>query len=416
MALLDLQPDVADLERLGQEWNHIQAQQTTEDGTRHARSPPVDFEVPPPPSFKVVAPPSSATLQRQDSGSSSSSSSGSGGGLSSERPRASSGHAPTYDRRAKKRAFTSPYHEFCKERRPFLPAGLTNSEREKLLGAAWKAHLAETKMNSAETKRPRQTFRAAPVPLPGGSRVAWDHATHAPAPPQPQLSAPRPAPQPQLVVRGQEDPAAPHWIKLVVTDGMLRGGQITLQITLERSGGRALCFAVPPDARAGQCIIVNLPPGVVRGQILRVHCQPPPAPYQPPPGPLLGPLLPPFPRTSLQALSRPAVLRPTVLRPTVLRCAFAVPPTPRRCAPEPHLAPPLELLSAAATHRTGVESYLDHDQQHLAEVMDNQMTEEEAIEIAISLGMPHPSTARSPSVGRLEEYGAPMLALHGELR
>ena len=216
-----------------------------------------------------------------------------------------------------------------------------------------------------------------------------------------------------VVMQGQEDPAAPHWVKLVVTDGMLRGGQITLLVVLnvEATLCEVLCSAVSHDVRPGQCIIVNLPPGVVRGQILRVHCQPPPAPYQPPPGPLLGPLLPPFPRTSLQALSRPAVLRPTVLR-----CAFAVPPTPRRCAPEPHLAPPLELLSAAATHRTGVESYLDHDQQHLAEVMDNQMTEEEAIEIAISLGMPHPSTARSPSVGRLEEYGAPMLALHGELR
>ena len=191
----------------------------------------------------------------------------------------------------------------------------------------------------------------------GNSRVAWDNATlttHAPAP-QPQLSAP---PAPQLAV-GQKDPAAPNWIALVVTDGMLRGGKITL----ERSGGEALCIAVPPDARLGQYIIVDLPPGVVYEQILRAHCQTPPAPY-------LDPRLPPFPPTSLQALS------------------------PR--APELPYLPALEILTAAATHRTGVEHYLDQQLDHqLAEVMEDQLTGDEAIEIAISLGMSHPSTAIS---------------------
>ena len=220
---------------------------------------------------------------------------------------------------------------------------------------AWKAHLTS----------PRAAVSAAPMPLAGwehrSSRVAWDqatltpNATHAPAP-QPQPSAP---PAPQLVVR-QKEPAPPHWIKLVVTDGMLRGGQITL----ERSGGKALCFAVPPDARPGQCIIVDLPPGVVHGQILRAHCQTPPAPYQPPPGPLLDPRLPPFPPTSVQALS-----------------------------PELPVYLPLEILNAAATHRTGVEHYLGHQQQQqLAKVMEDQLTGEEAIEIALSLDMSHPST------------------------
>ena len=33
-----------------------------------------------------------------------------------------------------KRAFTSPYNEFCKEQRPLLPAKTNNKEREKLLG------------------------------------------------------------------------------------------------------------------------------------------------------------------------------------------------------------------------------------------------------------------------------------------
>ena len=50
------------------------------------------------------------------------------------------------------------------------------------------------------------------------------------------------------------------------------------------------------------------------------------------------------------------------------------------------------LLKAAAAHRTFVE-YCLGDQQQLAELMDQQMTGEEAIEVAISLGMPRPSTA-----------------------
>ena len=33
-----------------------------------------------------------------------------------------------------KRAFTSPYNEFCKEQRPLLPAKTNNKDREKLLG------------------------------------------------------------------------------------------------------------------------------------------------------------------------------------------------------------------------------------------------------------------------------------------
>eukprot|EP00964_Phaeocystis_antarctica_P126722 scaffold90383_cov64-Phaeocystis_antarctica.AAC.1 len=83
----------------------------------------------PPPSIKVAPPSTSATLSLQWQGSGCSDS---GGGLSSKRP-ASSGPAstsPAKKKRAsrsahakKKRAFTSPYHEFCQERRPFVPAG-----------------------------------------------------------------------------------------------------------------------------------------------------------------------------------------------------------------------------------------------------------------------------------------------------
>eukprot|EP00964_Phaeocystis_antarctica_P074061 scaffold45500_cov54-Phaeocystis_antarctica.AAC.1 len=195
-----------------------------------------------------------------------------------------------------------------------------------------------------------ELFRATPLPggAHGSTRVAWDHATltrnatHAPAP-QPQLRAAPPAPQ--LVV-GQGDPAAPHWIQLAVTDGMLRVGQIIL----EGSDGKAtLRFALPPDARPGQCLIVNMPPGVAHGQTLRVHCQPPPVPCQP----LLNPRLTPFPRMSLQTLSQAAAPRWNPPPPP----AVAGPPKPRRRAPELRNSP-LELLTAAASHRAGVYHYL----------------------------------------------------------
>tara|TARA_B100000795_G_scaffold98676_1_gene72457 strand:- start:472 stop:918 length:447 start_codon:yes stop_codon:yes gene_type:complete len=101
---------------------------------------------------------------------------------------------------------------------------------------------------------------------------------------------------------------------------------------------------------------------------------PPASPSHEPP---LDPRLSPFPPMSLQTLSPPASPPPTV----------AVPPKPRRCAPELRYVP-LGLLTAAASHRTGVEHYLDHhDQQQLAEVMEHEITGEEAIELAISLGM-----------------------------
>ena len=34
--------------------------------------------------------------------------------------------------------FTSPYHEFSREQRPHLPAGMRNSDREKRLGQMWR--------------------------------------------------------------------------------------------------------------------------------------------------------------------------------------------------------------------------------------------------------------------------------------
>eukprot|EP00964_Phaeocystis_antarctica_P005427 scaffold2965_cov39-Phaeocystis_antarctica.AAC.1 len=75
---------------------------------------------------------------------------------------------------------------------------------------------------------------------------------------------------------------------------------------------------------------------------------------------------------NLQTLSPPAAPPPAVV----------VPPKPRRRAPELRYLP-LELLTAAASHRTGVEDYLDHHEQQLAEVMKDGITGEEAIELAI---------------------------------
>ena len=59
--------------------------------------------------------------------------------LSSKRPASPGLASASPAKRSKKRAFTSPFHEFCQELRPLLPLNLRNSEREKLLGVAWKA-------------------------------------------------------------------------------------------------------------------------------------------------------------------------------------------------------------------------------------------------------------------------------------
>ena len=40
--------------------------------------------------------------------------------------------------RAMRAFFTSPYHEFSREQRPYLPAGMRNSDREKRLGQMWR--------------------------------------------------------------------------------------------------------------------------------------------------------------------------------------------------------------------------------------------------------------------------------------
>ena len=221
--------------------------------------------------------------------------------LSSKRPASTGLASASPAKRSKKRAFTSPFHEFCQELRPLLPASLRNSEREKLLGMAWKG------LSATE----RRKFEATPMPTLNsgagegwheGYRVAWAHVSA----PQLQLAAP-PAPQ-QL--------------------------QLTSAVML------------------------------------------------PPPAPTAAPvLLPCMPRLSYPAAPTPA------------------PPVP------PHAS---ELLTTAAAHRTfveltqlclevqqqlmeeqGEEQMEEDDQQQLAGLMEEQMTGEDAVDIAISLGMPH---------------------------
>ena len=236
--------------------------------------------------------------------------------LSSKRPASTGLASASPAKRSKKAAFTSPFHEFCQELRPLLPASLRNSEREKLLGMAWKG------LSATE----RRKFEATPMPTLNsgegegwheGYRVAW---AHVPAP-QLQLAAP-PAPQLQLIT-------APQHL------------QFTSAVMLPPPAptGAPVLWATPSVAHwnARSCASA--------ATVLDLR---------------LPPLLPCMPM-SYPITSTPALVVPS-----------RVP----------------ELLSAAAAHRTLAELGLG-DQQQLAELIEEQMTGEDAIDIAISLGMPH---------------------------
>ena len=216
---------------------------------------------------------------------------------------------------AKKPAFTSPYHKFCQELRPQLLPTLRNSEREKLLGVAWKALCGGWHE---------------------GTRVAW---AHEPAP-QLQLAAP---PAPQLFTTTAPQLGAPPAPQL----------QLTMAQQLQFSAAVMLPPPPAPTAApvlwAARVLPIGMPVGVpVPLQDLR-----------------LPPLLPCMPRH----LSYPA----------------ASPPAP--AAPSDRARVP-ELLAAAAAHRTFVQLDLGGG-EHLAELIEEQMTGEDATDIAISLGMPH---------------------------
>ena len=132
--------------------------------------------------------------------------------LSSKRPASTGLASASPAKRSKKAAFTSPFHEFCQELRPLLPTNLRNSEREKLLGLAWKG-LSGTEKRKFKKATPGETLMP---PLNSGvgggwhegTRVAWAHVPApqlqlvAPPAPQLQLAAP-PAPQMQLITAPQ---------------------------------------------------------------------------------------------------------------------------------------------------------------------------------------------------------------------
>ena len=216
---------------------------------------------------------------------------------------------------AKKPAFTSPYHKFCQELRPLLPATLRNSEREKLLGVAWKALCGGWHE---------------------GTRVAW---AHEPAP-QLQLAAP---PAPQLFTTTAPQLGAPPAPQL----------QLTMAQQLQSTAAEMLPPPPAPTAAPVLWATRELPIGMPVGV---------PVPLQ---DLRLPPLLPCMPRH----LSYPA----------------ASPPAP--AAPSDRSRVP-ELLAAAAAHRTFVQLDLGGG-EHLAELIEEQMTGEDATDIAISLGMPH---------------------------
>ena len=85
---------------------------------------------------------------------------------------------------AQKPAYTSPYHVFCREQRPLLPAGLKNAGREKAMGQMWK------ELTQAERAAYQQGLTQLASSGRGGLR-AWALAlpTKLPAPPSAAVSA-----------------------------------------------------------------------------------------------------------------------------------------------------------------------------------------------------------------------------------
>ena len=372
---------------------------------------------------------------------------------------------------AEKRASTRPYNEFCQELRPLLSARLRNAEREKLLGAAWKALSNEerNKFNAAGTPMPPPSQRGRGGRRHGGTRVACDHAPARPlelqlaAPPAPphQLAAPlaphlqlavlsrapelqssefmlAAPPAPQLQLTSMAPPAAPQ-LQLAAPPAPPRQFDFDavlsrapeLQLTAPPAPQLQLTSVAPPLLTMLQ--LTMAPAQLTMAQLTSVPAVPAPpqwlsSPYSSPPcsppaptavpalwatriaqlaievpmgkagrvpmgkpGPLLDRRLPPLgPPPSLPPLGLPPSLQRLHEMYPALAAPFPAPPPPR--APQ--------LLTAAAAHRTFVENFLGADQLHqqqlarvaemmdLAEMMEQQMTGEDAMEIALSLGMP----------------------------
>jgi hypothetical protein len=213
---------------------------------------------------------------------------------------------------AKKRANDrSPYHKFCQEARPLLPGNLRNSEREKLLGIAWK--------NIPGTDKHK--FKGSPGGGGKGVQVAFAHAAAVQMYPAAQQPVTAPQLQPQL--------------QLITARVMSK--QFTAAVTPP-----PLASAAVPVLSATRVVPVGKPVGV---PVPLLPCKPYPA------------------ELGLSVEDLVALTTPT--------------PVP-------------ELLTAAAAHRTKVSKELGlARQQQLAKLVEEQMTAEDAVDIAISLGMPH---------------------------
>lgn len=220
---------------------------------------------------------------------------------------------------ATKRANDSPYHKFCKELKPLLPGNLRNSEREKLLGIAWK-HVPGTD---------KDKFKGSPCEGGKGVHVAFAHNAAVPImyPAAAQQPVTAPKPQPQL--------------PLITAPGL----QFTAAVTPPPLAPNTAV----PVLSATRVVPVGTPVGV---PVPLLPCKP----Y--PPAELTLPAELALPVEDLVALTTPT-------------------PVP-------------ELLTAAAAHRTMVSKELGLDrQQQLAKLVEEHMTAEDAVDIAISLGMPH---------------------------
>ena len=209
--------------------------------------------------------------------------------------------------------FSSPYLVFCREQRPLLPAHLTNSDRERLLGQNWR------KLSMAGSAAYTRGLTQLITTGRGGFCIrAPTPPTNLPTPPS----------------------AATFLAGCAAADSV--AVSVCASVSAERTAKTAPPYPDPEDQPAAKRRAFST-------AATRRAYQDGEA------GPLLDPRLSPFPPMSLQTLSQPAAPPPGV----------AVPPKPRRRAPELRYLP-LELLNAAASHRTGVGPYLDHQESSSA--------------------------------------------------
>ena len=288
-------------------------------------------------------------------------------------PAAASAAAPA----SKKRACLRAYNEFCQKVRPLLPERLRNSERERLLGAAWKELSDDDRQ-----KYFRAPAAGTPMPIPSprrrAARVARGHApTHASE--FGQLAAP-PAPTQQLSAL----PASGQAQQLQ----LMAPAQRTMAQLTSASAVRA-----PSQWRSSPPCSFPFPTAAAAPKLWASTGVP---------------------------LEEPGLDRrlhgcPQETRPTLPAWSSATPPS--------HTS---ELLNRAAAHRTFAEDFIRESQQQqqlllqqqreeqqlvrdleracepqqqltrgaemttldLAEMMEQQMSGEDAMEVAFSLGMP----------------------------